>query len=100
MWVGRMLWSIVILLALLPVLVGPASLTTTTDIILISAPVAAHAVGDVGDAFFLMLAEDIPGGVLMASVASVCVVLFVLMARRARRIVITVQEEVPRVIEG
>ena len=91
----------IVVLILFPASIGSAAFaTSTSDVVLIAAAVASHTIGDVGDAFLLMLSEDIPGGVLMAAVAGVSTVVVGLMAGGALRIVVAIQSEVCRVIEG
>ena len=77
----------------------PTPFTTAPDIILIATAVAAHTIGDVGDALFLVFLKDVPQRVFVTAVARVGSVVAGLVAGGALRVVVTVQSEVLRVIE-
>ena len=61
---------------------------------------AAHTIGDVGDALLLVLLEDVPQRVFVTAVARVGSVVAGLVAGGALRVVVAIQTEVLRVIEG
>lgn len=61
--------------------------------------VAPHAVVDAGNPFFPVLGNDVRLLMFVTAIASVALVIAALMAGRACRIVVTVKNEEPAVIE-
>ena len=70
------------------------------DIVFIATTMTAYAIGDVGEAFFPMLTQNVPESVLMATIARISAVVLGPVAGGAFRIVIAIKAEVPRMVEG
>ena len=85
--------SVIVALSVVTALARPQALTISLAIILITASLASHAVGDVRDTLFLVLADDIAWCMLVATVARVGAIVGGLVTGGALRVVIAVQKE-------
>ncbi len=77
-----------------------AGLVRPPDVMLVSAAVAFHAVGEFADTLIDVLTPDILERMFVAPVAGVATVVIAFMAGRTLRVVVTVQHEEFVVIKG
>lgn len=90
---------LVVMFLLLTPLVPSVSFTAFSRVTFIAAAMAAHAIGDVRDAFHLVLAHDVARSVLVAAIARVGGVLVRLVAGGAFRGMVSLEPEVGTVFE-
>lgn len=90
----------IVVVVTLPNTSGTAAFRAVPYVILVPAPMAADTIGEVRYSLLPVLLLDVRHAVFMAAVARIGVVVVGKVARDAFRIVIAIQSEISRVIEG